>query len=183
MLDGRAEIVDHQDLGTTAKMPQGIFHAADEVFRGLPVGGLAVRLAAVAQDDAEDVRLATLAVRPDDRRAGAEIHLAFFACGAFHPPHGQHAAVAQPPHETFDAVVAAREAVLAHQILIDPLGAEFLLELRLNDRLKRLALARSATLDRSGLLPWVAACHQRMPAGLRDRSIFAWRPGGRNGWF
>ena len=45
-----------------AEMPEGVFQAAEEVFGRLR-NGLAVRLAAMRQHDAKDVRLAALAVR------------------------------------------------------------------------------------------------------------------------
>ena len=125
----RAKIVDHQNLGTSAETGKGVFQAADEVFRRLPKRGLAVRLAAVAQNDAKDVRLATFPVRPHDRRAGAKVNLGFLAGIAFHPSHGQCANLTQMPHESLDAVVTTRESVLADEVLIDPLGAEFLLQL------------------------------------------------------
>ena len=79
MLDGGLQVVDHQRLGHAAEMPEGVLQHADEVLRRLREGGLAVRLARVAEHDAEDMRLAPLAVGADDRRASAEIHLGFLA--------------------------------------------------------------------------------------------------------
>ena len=50
---------------------------------------LAVALAGVAQDDAEDVGLAPLAVGADDRRAGAEVDLGLVAGVALDAAEGQ----------------------------------------------------------------------------------------------
>ncbi len=150
VLHRRPKIVDHQDLRATAETPEGILQAGNKVIGRLSEGDLAVGLPAVAQDDAKHVRLATLPVRTDDRRSGAEIDLGLFACGTLHAPHRQRAALSQTPHESLDAVVAAREALLADKVLEDPLGTEFLLQLRLDDRPVRLALARPAALGRWG---------------------------------
>ena len=110
-------------------MPEGVFQAADEVLGGLPEHRFAVAFAAVAQDDAKDVRLATLPVAADDRGPAAEIDLGLFAWLAFHAAKGQFARPAQPPHEPHHAPVAAREAVLVDQVLIDPPGVQSLIEL------------------------------------------------------
>ena len=61
---GRLEIVDHQPLGHAAEMTEGVLQTCDERFRGLPPHGLAVRLAAVAQHDAEDPGTADACPRP-----------------------------------------------------------------------------------------------------------------------
>jgi hypothetical protein len=181
MLDGRAKIINDQDLRTAAKVPEGVFHALNEILGGLSVGDLAVRLAAVAQDDAKHVRLAALAIRPDHRCAGAEINLRLFAGTALHPPKRKRAVLAQSPHEPLHAVVAAGKTIL-DQILKDPLGAEPQIELRLDHRSIRLAVARPATLGRGAFARW-ATGEITCQRDAQRIDVFLRRPGGRNGWF
>jgi hypothetical protein len=52
------EVVDDQRPGHPAKVPEGILQAADELLGCLAINHLAVALAGMTQDDAEDVRLA-----------------------------------------------------------------------------------------------------------------------------
>jgi len=85
MSDGRLEIVDHQRLGDAAEVRESILQAAKEVFSRLGEGRLAVRLAAVTEHDAKDVRLAALPIRRDDRRTGPKVHLGFLAGATLHP--------------------------------------------------------------------------------------------------
>ena len=94
-LDAGFEIVEDQHLGHAAEVPEGIFQAANEVLGRLPVDGLAVALARVAQDDAKDVRAAPLAVGLKDRNAAAEIDLGFLAGSAFHAAERQRSALPQ----------------------------------------------------------------------------------------
>jgi hypothetical protein len=85
--------------------------------------GGGVRLAFMAEHDAKHVGLVAPAIRPDDRRSGAEVHLGLFAGTTFHPPKRNRGAPAQPPCKAFDVVVAALEPSL-HQILEDSLSAD-----------------------------------------------------------
>jgi hypothetical protein len=78
----------------------------------------------VAQDDAEDVGLAPLAVGADDRRAGAEVDLGLVAGVAFDATEGQVLDPLEPADEPADAVVGADEAVVGDQVPIDPLRGE-----------------------------------------------------------
>src|SRR5262249_51258385 len=94
------------------------------------------------QDDAKDMRAPPLAVRPHDRRAGAEIDLDLVAGRALHPPEGQRPAAVETLDETANAVVLGRKAVLANQVLEDALGGQPGRKLGLNDRPIRLAQAR-----------------------------------------
>src|SRR5947209_14020757 len=93
---------------------------------------LAVRLAAVTQGDAKDVRLSTLSIGSDHRRAGAEIDLSFHSRSAFHAAERKRCCCAQPPDKPLHAVVAAREAMLVNEVLPDSLGREPLIELGQN---------------------------------------------------
>ena len=64
---GRLEVVQDQAAGHAAEVAEGVLEAAEEVVGGLAGDGLAEPLAGVAQDDAEDVGLASLAVGADKR--------------------------------------------------------------------------------------------------------------------
>ena len=86
---GGLEVVQDQAPGHPAEVPEGVLQAAEEVVGGLAVDGLAVALAGVAQDDAEDVGLAPLAVGADDRGAGAEVDLGLVAGVALDATEGQ----------------------------------------------------------------------------------------------
>src|SRR5262249_50378080 len=90
----------------------------------LPVDRLAVALARVTQNDAEDMRAPTLAVRLHDRNAGAEIHLGFLAGRAFQAAEGQRLVLPQPLDKAPHAGVPAAKAVLADQVLEDALGRQ-----------------------------------------------------------
>ena len=125
-------------------MGKGVLQAADEVFRRLGERSLAVRLARVAKHDAKHMRLATLAVRADDRRAGAEIHLSLLARGRFQPTKRRCRLDPQPAHKTLHTVVAGREVVVGGQILPNPLGREPSVELGQNQLAVRFAFATSA---------------------------------------
>jgi hypothetical protein len=145
MRDGRLQVVDDERLGHAAEVSEGVFQAAEEVFRRLRERRFAVRLAAMAQHDAEDVRLSPPAIGRDDRRSCAEVHLRFFAGATLHPPEGERRTLADSAHVPLDAVVAAAEALLGDQVLPDPLGAELLIELGQDQLAVNLALARPAT--------------------------------------
>jgi len=62
MLDGGPQVVDDDCFRHAAEMPESILQGADEVVGRLPERGLAVSLAAMAQHNPEDVRLAALAI-------------------------------------------------------------------------------------------------------------------------
>ena len=108
-------------LGHPAEVPEGILQAAEEVVGGLAGDGLAVALAGVAQDDAEDVGLAPLAVGADERRTGAEVDLGLVAGVALDASEGQFVRFLEAVDEPADAVVGAGEAVVGDQVLVDPL--------------------------------------------------------------
>src|SRR6478752_2209759 len=89
LLDGRLEVVEDQASGDPAEVPEGILEAAEEVVGGLAEYSLTVGLAGVAQDDAEDVGLAALAVGADDRGAAAKVDLGLVAWVALDAAEGQ----------------------------------------------------------------------------------------------
>ena len=110
-------------LRHSAEVPEGVLQAAEEVVGGLAVDRLAVALAGVAEHDAEDVGLAPLAVGADDRCSGAEVDLGLVARLALDAAEGQFVRLLEAADEAADAVVAAGEAVVGDQVLVDPLGA------------------------------------------------------------
>jgi len=69
------EIIDDQGPGSTAEVPEGIFETANEVVGGLMINCFAVSLARETQDNPEDMRTLTLAIRSDNRCTSAEIYL------------------------------------------------------------------------------------------------------------
>ena len=54
-LDCSFEVVQDQGLGRAAKVDKGVLQAGQKSVGGLPIDGLAVALARVRQDDAEDM--------------------------------------------------------------------------------------------------------------------------------
>src|SRR5262249_60661104 len=155
-----------------AEWPQGVPQAAQEVVGGLAQDGLAVGLARVAEDDAEDVGASPPAVGQEERGTAAEIDLGLFAGTAFEAPEGQLQGRLQVADKPAHAVVAAGEAVLAHQVLMNTLGGQAEVELGLDGGAPRLAVTGASWGRRS------LACRRR-----RDRRIGAARPDGRNGRF
>lgn len=133
LLDRGPQVVQDQPLRHAAEVPEGVFQATQEVVGGLAADGLAVSLARVAQDDAEDMGAAALAVVGHERGAGAEIDLGLLAGAAFETAEGEFLGRLQAVHEAADAVVAAGEAVLGHQVLVDALGTETQLQLGLDE--------------------------------------------------
>lgn len=147
--DGRLEIVDHGRLGNPAKGPEGVLQAAEEVLGRLMVNHLAVRLSRETQDDPEDITAATFAVRPQNRRPDAEVHLCLLTQQHLQPAERQRLTLTQTLEEPTNAGVAGRETMPLHQVLVDPLAGQSLPELCLNHRPKRLTEAlRTGTLVR-----------------------------------
>ncbi|HUY88365.1 MAG TPA: hypothetical protein VMV10_06500 [Pirellulales bacterium] len=146
MRDGRLQVVDHQRLGRAAKMSEGVLQATDEIFRRLAKRRFAVALPRMAEHDAEDIRLAPLALGADDRRARAEVDLGLFARRRFQTTERRDGRGAQRTHEAFHAVVSGLEAVLGDQVLPDPLGRKPLCELGQNQLAVRFAFATPAGL-------------------------------------
>ena len=124
MRHGRLEVVDDQRSRHAAEMPEGVFQAAQKVIGRLRKGGLAVALAAVAENDAKDVRLAPLAV---GRRSAA--HRCRNRPGllrradALHAAEGQRSDAAQAAHVPPQGVVMDRDA-FGGQVLVDPLDGQ-----------------------------------------------------------
>src|SRR5487761_2115417 len=178
LLHGRLEVVQDKAPGHPAEMPEGVLQAAEEVLGGLAVDRLAVGLAGVAQDDAEDVGLAPLAIGADDRRARAEVDLGLLARPALHASKRQVVRLLEPMDEPADAVVAAGESVVGVQILVDPLCAEPEVTLPLNQLSPRLTTAGPTA---------AAGLRIGCRTGSRERQFWRAlalvRAGGRFGWF
>ena len=96
----------------------------------------------MAEHDAKNMRPTPLAVAVHDERALAEIHLDFLAWPALQPPKRHRRLRAEPGHEAPHAVIRVREAVVAHQVLPDPPGAQPLIQLGQDLFVERRALAR-----------------------------------------
>ena len=109
----RAKIVDHQRSRHSAEVGKGVFQTAKEVVGCLPLHRLGVPLAAVAQDDAEDPGCLAFAVRTDDGRAPAEVHLRLGSGLAFHPTERRRRSSRQLLNQPTHAVIAASVAVIA----------------------------------------------------------------------
>jgi len=136
LADRRLEIVDDDGLRDAAKVPEGVLQAAKELLRRLVVDHLAVSLAGVTQDHANDMAASAFAIRQQDRGSSAEVHLGLCPWQHLHPSKRHRLTLIQPPSEPPDAVVTATKGVLIDQILIDPLAGQSLLEL-VGDHRKR----------------------------------------------
>jgi hypothetical protein len=122
-------------------LDEGVLQATDKVVGRLTVDRLAVRLARVQQHEPEYVRLPPLAVHGDDRRTDTEIDLRFFTGGAFQPPKRQRLDLFQSADVTLHRRIAASEAVLGDQILVNPLSSETKGALGLNRVAEPIAVA------------------------------------------
>jgi len=80
---------------------------------GLPIDGLAVRLAGVDKHDVEGVGAATPAVGQQDGSAPAEIDLGFCSRGTIHPAEQDDAVRSQPAHEPAQAKILAGRVVFS----------------------------------------------------------------------
>jgi len=125
-------IFHHQGGKDFPKVKEGVLEAPDERFGGLPVHRLAVGFARVAQDDAEEVGAAPLAVRSLHRGTAAEVDLRFLPRLALHASKGQRTRRSQPPHKPLHRLIAALKAVLTPQVLLpilSGLGRQSLVQL------------------------------------------------------
>ena len=111
----------------------------------IPRGGLGVALAGLAQDSAEQLRTAPLALR-EDPSSLSEVDLELVPRGSLHASEGDLRRVLQTADEAFDRVIGGGEPVFDHQILIDPLGGTPGLKPLLDDLAQRNALAGSLRL-------------------------------------
>lgn len=139
--DRGLQVVDDGGAGDATEVPERVLAASDERLGVLTPDDLAVALAGVAEHGAKQMRPAPLAVRLDPR-ALAEVDLHLLAGRTLEAAERQRERGARPAHEAFDRLVAASEAVLGAEILMDPLRGEAALQ-RCRDQLPvRLAPAR-----------------------------------------
>lgn len=117
------QIVDDQRDGDATEGAERVFQTANHGLGILPPDDLAVALARVTEQGANQVAPPSLAFGHDPG-AGAKVDLHLGAGFALHPAKRQLGPGRQPPHEQFDRAVATAETVLADQILIDPLRGE-----------------------------------------------------------
>ena len=106
--------------------------------------------------------------------AGAEIDLGFLARPTLNSSERQLLLRIEPADEPAHAVVAAREAILRDEILVDPLGAQANFELANNHRAKRLTFAGATRVfhdfGADGRFGWVCL------------DVTSFRADGRFGW-
>ena len=169
----RFEVIDDKRPGDASEVVEGVLDSPDEVFRGLAEDDFAVRLARVAQNDAEHMRPPALAVGRDDRCSGAEVDLGFLAGLALHPSERNGACASQFANESPDRLIASLEIVISFEILPDPLGRQASIKGGLNGLFVRsaFALPPGRPGDRNG---WF--CLPGISRGIVG-------PGDRNGWF
>jgi hypothetical protein len=164
--DGGLEVVDHDRLRNPTQIPEGVLQAAQEALGRLVVHRLAVRLTRETQHDTKDMGPFPGALRRNNRGAGPEVHLALLAGTHFHPPKRNRLTLVQPVGKATHATVPGVKALLRHQVLVDPLAGQPLLEILFNHLPERLTAAL-----RAGTF-----CHRGPRGDLR--------PGGRvRGWF
>jgi hypothetical protein len=114
------QVVDHHRGRHPAEMPEGIFQRADKSLGGLPPHRFAVAFARMAQHAAQHVRPSP-PVPLDHPRPAPEIHLQLLARRALQAPKRQFVLAMRPHHKPAHRMITARELVLGHQVLVDPL--------------------------------------------------------------
>ena len=129
-------------------MTERIFETADEAL-GRLLPHFAVSLARMRQDDPEQMRPLAPTVNPNPRPL-TKIHLRFLPGSHFHPHKRHGLRLAQLPRKPFDGVIAAGVTVVAHQVLIDPLGRQASPQALFNPLPPRLTLAAGRWGNASG---------------------------------
>ena len=128
--DAFAEVVEHNRASGPAESPEGLFMQ----FR--PDASVGVKgentdsLTAIAEGKNEQPGAAVLAgMRVADHRPGAIVDLRFLSWSGDDDRAGlRRRSSAQPADKAFDALVAAAEAVIVHQVLVDSLRVPALVE-------------------------------------------------------
>src|SRR5665213_783030 len=137
---GGLQIIDDRARRHAAKMPERVFQAPDEGLGRLPPDHLGVALARMAEDGAEQMRPSPVVVL-DHPSACPEVDLHLLARGTLHPPEWQVTLGGVAPDEPLNRLVAALEAVVADQVMVDPHGRETPAHGILDHRAPRLAAA------------------------------------------
>lgn len=130
--NGRFEVVGHQRLGHPAEMPERILQALNQAVGRLPIDGLAVSPTRMREHDPQHVGSTASAILLKNRYARAKVDLRLLAGLHFDPPKRQRRRLLELGNIAPHAVVLAGEAVLANQVLEDPLGRQTLFQLGLN---------------------------------------------------
>src|ERR1700733_976231 len=129
------------------------------------------------------MRATPLFLRRDDRRAAAKIDLGFFARFALHSAEREFKLRRQTTDEAKHAVIAAGEAVLGDEILMDAFGVQAEVDLA-TDRFPPRLAAAGPTRRLFGL-SWRAL--RRLGSGVGEGRVGGVgncrRAGGRIGWF
>ncbi len=125
------QVVEHEQFGHAAEVPEGVFNGAHEAFGVLARHGFGVALARMAQHHPEHVDFAPLAA--DAHPEGCVVDLRLLAGEDFHAPDALRVLRLELAHEALDRFVGVGEAVLPDQILPDALGMEAFLQFGLDD--------------------------------------------------
>ena len=120
---GGPQVINDQRAGNPAEVTERIFQTPDEALGRLLPDHFTVAFARMAQDNPKQMRSLPLAVHHHPR-ALAKIHLGFGSRLHLHPHKRHRLGLPQLPHEPFDGLITAGETVVAHQVLINPLGAQ-----------------------------------------------------------
>ena len=154
------QIVEHQQLRSSAEVSPRVLDAAHEALGVLAWHRLGVALARVAQGHAQDVNLAPLS--PDLHPQRSIVDLGLLACLALHAPHPLRLPGLELGHESLHRLVAVFEAVVVNEVLPDPLRVEGQLQLALDE------LAIGFT---PALLPSPSFCLRLFGAGGRGGTL------------
>src|SRR5579862_3979834 len=85
----------------------------------------------------------------------AKIDLCLLSWLTLHSPKRQWIGPFQLPHKTFHRIVATSELLLAHQVLVNPLGGQPAVQTGFDEGLKRLAVTDSPRLGPGGRNGWI----------------------------
>jgi len=165
---GGFQIVDIEDLGHAAEVPEGVFQTAQKGFRILAEHGFAVTFARKAQHDAQDVRAAFFFLGVFDHRALTKVDLRFLAGGAFQAVDALWLTLEEFCNKALHGLVGASEAKAVAQLAVDALGAQARLKAACDEGCM-IAAQAFASRDRRGFRPDFEAFR---------RGLFARRAGG-----
>jgi len=197
----RFHIVEVEQQGATAKASQTVFQAANERLGILPGDRLAIALTRIAQHQSQDPTATRLTLTLIDGCSQAEIQLELLPWLTFQAPNPLGLGRSQLAHKALHRLAGIGEAVFAHQILVNTLGAEPEFHLGHDHCGQGFALTLSPNAiadgrngwfyftasffkasDRNG---WFCLAGFFKPCGRNGRFCFAsfLKPGGQNGWF
>ncbi len=121
---GGFEVVDIEDFGHAAEVPEGVFQAAQEAFRVLAENGFAVSFAGEAQDHAQDVGAAFFSMGVLDHGALAKVDLGLLAGCAFQTMDSPGLSLADLCGKALHRLIGASEAKAVAEFAVDALGGQ-----------------------------------------------------------